>query len=163
LVPHSRPGGNDGGFGGGGFTPNVPNLLPAFLNRSMSDEDPGSESIMENGKKKKIKSNKIIGDARVVNRAFSRLRIAETCNAYLGIIGLGVSIIEREIRFEYKAGENKNIRIILLSINLLITILLLVSLFFSYKMNFNWMKARGFFTRHDDLINTGMYKMLFWE
>jgi potassium intermediate/small conductance calcium-activated channel subfamily N protein 2 len=81
----------------------------------------------------------------------------------LGIIGLGICIIEREIRFEYGQGENDTVRILLLSVNLLTTLLLLVSLYFSYKMRFNWMKARGFLTKHDDLINTGMYKYLIGE
>lgn len=67
------------------------------------------------------------------------------------------------MRFEYGERENEDLRIILLSVNLLTTILLLVSLFFSYKMMFNWMKARGFLTRNDDLINTGMYRMLVAE
>ncbi len=79
------------------------------------------------------------------------------------MIGLGICIIERELRFEYGAKENDQLRIILLSVNLLTTILLLISLFFSYKMMFNWMKARGFLTRNDDLINTGMYKALIGE
>ena len=150
-------------FGGaGGDHPNpIPRIVPSNFNKSLSDDDPNADNVDQ--LKDKQKPAQLIGDARIVNRAFSRLRVAEACNAYLGIIGLGVSIIEREIRFEYGRGANEAIRILLLSVNFLTTILLLVSLFFSYKMRFNWMKARGFLTRHDDLINTGMYKMLIWE
>ena len=111
---------------------------------------------------KRLKTQ-LVGDARIVNRAFSRLRIAEYCNAYLGMIGVGTCIIEREIRFNHGVDDNDAIRIILLSINFLTTILLVISLYFSYRMQFNWMKARGFLTVHDNLINTGMYKYLLAE
>lgn len=145
------------------FTPsNVPQVVTKYINHSIDDDDPRAESDDEGRPKKKV-TYEIVGDVRLVNRAFSRLRIAEACNAYLGMLGLGVPMIEREIRFIYGKAVNDNIRITLLSFNLLVTILLLVSLYFSYKMQFSWMKARGFLSKNDDLINTGMYKYLVGE
>jgi hypothetical protein len=140
----------------------VPQIVTRYLNHDISDDDPKAESDDED-LAKKPKKPQLVGDVRIVNRAFTRLRIAEACNAYLGMIGLGISIIEREIRFTYGKKTNDTIRIVLLSINLLTTLLLLVSLYFSYKMQFNWMKARGFLTKHDNLINTGMHKYLIAE
>lgn len=161
LIPHShRSNQNKGEFGGQGYSSTVPQIVTRFLNHSVGDDDPKAEDDDHHIHHKK--PTQIVGDVRVVNKAFSRLRIAEACNAYLGCIGVGICIIEREIRFEYR-NENETIRIILLSLNFLTTLLLLLSLFFSYKMQFNWMKARGFLTIHDDLINTGMYKYLVGE
>ena len=79
------------------------------------------------------------------------------------MIGLGFSIMEREIRAEYGYHKNDNIRIMLLTVNLLTTILLIVSLLFAYLMKFNWMLAKGTYTEIDGLINTGMYKPLIAE
>lgn len=151
-----------GGTARGSVFGNVPQVVTRFVNHSADDDDPQAESDDE-GYAGKNKKTQVVGDVRIVNRAFSRLRIAEACNAYLGMIGLGINIIEREIRHNYGEDDNNALRIVLLSVSFTITILLLVSLYFSYRMQFNWMKARGFLTKHDDLINTGMYKYLVGE
>lgn len=158
LVPH----GNQRLSMGGGFRNNIPQVVTRYINHSISDDEPKAESDDE-GMPKRSRKVQIVGDVRIVNRAFSRLRIAEACNAYLGVIGVGISIIERELRFTYGKSSNDNLRIILLAITLGITILLVISLYFSYKMQFNWMKARGFLSKDDDLVNTGMYRYLFGE
>jgi len=75
LVPHSR--------GGGGLTNTVPVVIPSNFNVPEIDSDEEPQEA-EKG------PPKLVGDARVVNRAFSRLRIAQACNAYLGIVGLGI-------------------------------------------------------------------------
>jgi hypothetical protein len=162
LVPHRNKDSNNNvsGLGGRSYPSKVPQVINRNLNYSASNDEPRGESDFIVLKAKK--PTQIVGDVRVVNKAFSRLRIAEVCNAYLGVIGVGICIIEREIRFNYTSA-NETIRILLLSTNFLTTLLLLLSLFFSYKMQFNWMKARGFLTIHDDLINTGMYKYLIAE
>lgn len=80
LVPHN----NSKGFnGGGGFSNTVPAVIPSKFRGD--PVEPENENVDE-----PKKTNRIVGDARVVNRAFSRLRIAQACNAYLGMIGLGI-------------------------------------------------------------------------
>ena len=66
-----------GGFGGGdGGLPNhLPRIVPSHFNQSVSDDDPHGDSFEKRSKKKQ--PTQLIGDARIVNRAFSRLRIAE--------------------------------------------------------------------------------------
>ena len=130
LVPH---GGGGGSVSGGGFTNRVPTIVSKFINQSVDDDDPEAESDNSRDiKGKRKKKTKIVGDVRLVNKEFSKLKVAEFCNAYLGVIGLGVSIIEREMRFTYGHHSNDNLRIILLSLNFATTIGLLVSLYFSY-------------------------------
>jgi hypothetical protein len=126
LVPH-----NAGGGGGGGMSNAVPIIVSKFINHSMDDDDPVAESDDGSGKRNR-KKTKIVGDVRLVNKEFSKLRVAEFCNAYLGMIGLGICIIERENRYVYGHYDNDSIRIILLSLNFLTTIGLLISLYFSY-------------------------------
>ena len=70
-------------IGGGGFRNQVPVVIPSQFRDPKFEPD----SEQENERKK---ANRIVGDARVVNRAFSRLRISQACNAYLGVIGLGI-------------------------------------------------------------------------
>ena len=162
LVPH---GGAGGGGSYGGYPNTVPVIVNKFINQSIDDDEPLAESDDGNniGRARKKKKTEIVGDVRLVHREFTRLRIAEFSNAYLGMIGLGICIIEREMRHEYGSSSNDGIRIGLLTINLATTICLLISLYFSYTLHFNWMKARGFLSKYDNLINTGMYKMLIVE
>ncbi len=66
LVPHNvNTRGN-----GGGFSNSVPVVIPSKFKEN--EIEPEGEP-MENSKK----ANRIVGDARVVNRAFSRLRISQ--------------------------------------------------------------------------------------
>mmetsp|Transcript_38305 Transcript_38305/g.37818 ORF Transcript_38305/g.37818 Transcript_38305/m.37818 type:complete len:83 (-) Transcript_38305:627-875(-) len=79
LVPHNNFSRN----GGGGFTNNVPIIIPSrFDAPDVQQEDEPKNNIK--------RAPRIVGDARIVTRAFSRLRISQACNAYLGMIGLGI-------------------------------------------------------------------------
>lgn len=131
-------------------------------NISFDDDDPKAESDDDTIPEKREKIQ-IIGDAKIVTRAFARLKISELCTAYIGLLGLGISIVEREVRYGYGKKSNDTFRIVLLSINLLFTILLCISIYFSYRMILNWKKAQGFLNEVDDLINTGIYKYFLIE
>jgi hypothetical protein len=158
------------GGGGGGRQGRLLFKLPSIINKyephqSIDGDNPIAENSvdLENFDRSVKRRGTIVGDVRVVNKSYTRLRIAEFCNAYLGLIGVGLCLIEREIRSTYGDGAKENIRIWLLSINFATTIGLLISLYFAYLMNFNWMKARGIYEKGDDLINTGKYKGLIIE
>lgn len=77
-------------YGGGGYTNNMPYIVSKFINQSMEDDEPMAEpDDDDNAKKRQRKKTQISGDVRLTNLEFSRLRVAEFSNAYLGCIGLG--------------------------------------------------------------------------
>lgn len=111
------------------FMNNVPSIISKYHSQPADLDDPIAEEDGEENHKK-TKKNDMTGDARLVTIVYSGLRVSEYWCAFFGMLGMGISIIEREVRWIYGLKGNTAIRTVLLSFNLLVTILLLISLYF---------------------------------
>lgn len=104
-----------------------------------------------------------VADTSVIEAIFTKLRIGEFVSLYMGISGLGIGIIEREISRKYGIDGEQTTKIILLSLNVLTTICLAISLIFNYHITLAWRKSRGMNSSVDDIFNTGLWKPLMLE
>jgi hypothetical protein len=84
---------------------------------SIGGDAPPGEELTE------FKSLVTVSDASVVKRASLRLKIAEYINMYLALVGIICGGIEHEISVKYGVASEKEIRILLLSINVFVTVI----------------------------------------
>lgn len=99
------------------------------------DEDP--EFFLKQKKKAEV------SDANVIARAFLRVKIAEYCNMILAFFGIGCAIIERELSVQHGINGARDLRIALLSANLIVTVFLLFTLYITVMVKLNLESRKG--------------------
>lgn len=79
---------------------------------------------------------------------------------YFAMMGIGCGTIEYEISQEFGLTAQKDFRIVLLTMNFVMTILLVLSLYISYRMYVNWLKSRNLLTEQDGMWNSGVWRIV---
>ncbi len=78
-------------------------------------------------------------------------------------MAMACGVVESELGFKYGIEGEKLIRIILLTINVMITVILFFSLYLTYQFTLNLKKMKGLASKYDDLISTGAWMPLCFE
>jgi hypothetical protein len=102
-------------------------------------------------------------DQRRINEIFVRLKISEIISLYFAMLGIGCGIIDYEISYDDTKDDEKARRITLSSLCVVSSICLVIALLFRYRLTLLLFKARGFYSKYDTLVNTGLYKSLIVE
>jgi hypothetical protein len=91
------------------------------------------EQYTENSPEDKNEIRDTVRDSHSLN---VQVRIAELSCAYLAALGLGLSILCYE--YELSDTDDKSFEIILLVFNMLITLMLVLSIYFRYDIIIRW-------------------------
>lgn len=102
-------------------------------------------------------------DQRRINEIFVRLRVAEMSSLYFVFLGILLGIFDYEISYDDVNDDEKVTRIICESLCVLSTICVYIALVVRYSLVLHLSKARGFYSKYDTMVNTGLYKFLIFE
>jgi hypothetical protein len=108
-------------------------------------------------------SKSLVLDQRRINEIFVRLRVAEISALNFAALGILCGIFDYEVAYNDSNDSERTIRIIFECFCVLSTICIYIALFVRYTLVLSLFKARGFYSKYDTMINTGLYKYLVFE
>ncbi|CAI2365896.1 unnamed protein product [Moneuplotes crassus] len=142
------------GPGGGSDRKNALGKMAASAFMSAGKNDNESDSEEESGN---------ILDQRRINEIFVRLKVAEISSLNFAILGILCGIFDYEISYNDGSDEEKTFRIILECFCVFSTICIYIALIVRYTLVLTLQKSKGFYSKYDTLMNTGLYKYFFTE
>lgn len=98
------------------------------------------------------------------NFAYSQIKISDYISFYFAALGVGTAVIASEINYFYNLNDsNKEQIMVMLTISNISTLFLILSIISRYQMYIQWKRTKLLMDRHDNLINTGLWKMMTFE
>ena len=99
----------------------------------------------------------------VVQDAYNKLIIAQFCCVLFGFQGIFLGIVEYEWSQQFGQTSMKNIRWLLNSLNMMVSLCLILGLILRYQLKIWFRRTSGELTIEDNLYSTGAYKQLSFE
>jgi len=101
----------------------------------------------------------LIFETRVSNSLFNKLMVAEFCSTFFSMLGLIFNIVKYE---QFLINSEKEFVFIGI-LNAFSTFFLIASVNIRYNIYLDWAKSCHLFTKYDNLINTGLWRLMSFE
>jgi hypothetical protein len=101
----------------------------------------------------------LVFETRVSNSLFNKLMVAEFCSTFFSMLGLIFNIVKYE---QFLINPERQFVFIGI-LNAFSTFFLIASVNIRYNIYLDWAKSCHLFTKYDNLINTGLWRLMSFE